>query len=49
MVDSTKAVVNGVVGVGVWWVNLPMLLQMSLSISTLVYLIVKTNNEIRRK
>ena len=49
MVDSTKAVVNGVVGVGVWWVNLPMLLQMAVSIATLVYLIVKTNNEIRRK
>jgi hypothetical protein len=49
MIDSTKAVVNGVVGVGVWWVNLPMLLQMAVSIATLVYLIVKTNNEIRRK
>ena len=49
MVDSTKAVVNGVVGVGVCWVNLQMLLQMAVSIATLVYLIVKTNNEIRRK
>lgn len=49
MIDSTKALANGMVGVGVWWTNLPMLLQMAVSIATLVYLIVKTNNEIRRK
>ena len=48
MVDSTKAVLNGVVGVGVWWVNLPMLLQMAVSVATLVYLIIKTKNEITR-
>ena len=48
MVDSTKAVLNGVVGVGVWWVNLPMILQMAVSIATLVYLIIKIKNEIKR-
>jgi hypothetical protein len=47
MIDSTKAVLNGAVGVGVWWTNLPMLLQMAVSIATLVYLIVKINKEIR--
>tara|TARA_R100001129_G_scaffold1900_3_gene1943 strand:- start:1696 stop:1845 length:150 start_codon:yes stop_codon:yes gene_type:complete len=49
MLDTTKAVANGVVGVGVWWVNLPMILQMAVSIATLIYLIIKINNEIRRK
>ena len=48
MVDSTKAVLNGVVGVGVWWVNLPMMLQMAVSVATLVYLIIKIINEIKR-
>ena len=48
MVDSTKAVLNGVVGVGVWWVNLPMMLQMAVSVATLVYLIIKIRNEIKR-
>ena len=48
MVDSTKAVLNGVVGVGVWWVNLPMMLQMAVSVATLVYLIIKIKNEIKR-
>jgi len=49
MIDSTKAIANGIVGVGVWWVNLPMLLQMGVSFATLIYLIIKINNEIRRK
>ena len=48
MVDSTKAVLNGVVGVGVWWVNLPMMLQIAVSVATLVYLIIKIKNEIKR-
>ena len=48
MVDSTKAVLNGVVGVGVWWVNQPMMLQMAVSVATLVYLIIKIKNEIKR-
>jgi len=47
MIDSTKAVLNGAVGVGVWWTNLPMILQMAVSVATLVYLIIKIKNEIR--
>ena len=49
MVDTTKTVANGIVGVGVWCVNLPMTLQMAVSLATLVYLVIKINNEIRRK
>ena len=48
MVDSTKVVVNGVLGVGVWWENLPMVLQMAVSLATLIYLIIKIKNEIQR-
>jgi len=48
MIDSTKAIMNGVVGVGVWWVNLPMVLQMVVSLATLIYLIIKIKNEIKR-
>ena len=47
MVDSTKAVLNGAVGVGVWWTSLPMILQMAVSIATLVYLLIKIKKEIR--
>jgi hypothetical protein len=49
MIDSTKAVLNGMVGVGVWWVNVPMILQMAVSIATFVYLIIKIKNELRSK
>jgi len=48
MLDSTKVILNGSLGVGVWWVNLPMVLQMAVSIATLVYLIIKIKNEIKR-
>ena len=47
MVDSTKAILNGAVGVGVWWTNLPMILQMAVSIATLVYLIIKIKKELK--
>ena len=47
MVDSTKVVVNGVLGVGVWWVNLPMVLQMAVSLATLIYLIIKIKKELK--
>ena len=47
MIDSTKAVVNGEIGVGVWWVNLPMVLQMAVSMATLVYLIIKIIKELK--
>ena len=49
LMDTTKAVTNGIIGVGVWWVNLPMILQMSGSIATLVYLIIKIKNELNRR
>jgi len=48
MIDSVKAVTNGIVGVGVWWLNLPMILQMCVSVATLVYILVKIRNEIRK-
>tara|TARA_Y100000361_G_C11090364_1_gene306097 strand:- start:707 stop:856 length:150 start_codon:yes stop_codon:yes gene_type:complete len=47
MLDSTKVVLNGSLGVGVWWVNLPMVLQMAVSIATLVYLIIKIKKELK--
>ena len=46
MIDSTKVILNGSLGVGVWWVNLPMVLQMAVSIATLVYLIIKIKKEL---
>jgi len=48
MIDTLKTVGNGVVGVGVWWVNLPMILQMCVSVATLVYIILKIKNEIQK-
>jgi len=45
MVDTTKAILNGAIGVGVWWINLPMILQMAVSIATLIYLIIKIIKE----
>ena len=47
MVDTTKAVLNGAIGVGVWWINLPMILQMAVSLATLIYLIIKIKKEIK--
>tara|TARA_R100000742_G_C4275442_1_gene95910 strand:- start:1035 stop:1178 length:144 start_codon:yes stop_codon:yes gene_type:complete len=47
MIDSTKVIINGSLGVGVWWVNLPMVLQMAVSIATLIYLIIKIKKEIK--
>jgi len=47
MIDSLKTVGNGVLGVGVWWLNLPMVLQMLVSVATLVYIIIKIKKELR--
>ena len=47
MIDSTKVILNGSLGVGVWWVNVPMVLQMAVSIATLVYLIIKIKKELK--
>ena len=41
MSDTLKAVGNGTIGVSVWWVNLPMIIQMMVSVATLVYIIIK--------
>ncbi len=49
MIDSTKAVINGAIGVGAWWVNLPMVLQMAVSMATLIYLIIKIIKELKEK
>ena len=47
MIDSLKTISNGVVGVGVWWLNLPMVLQMCVSVATLIYIIVKIRNQLQ--
>ena len=47
MIDSLKTIGNGVVGVGVWWLNLPMILQMLVSVATLVYIIIKIKKELQ--
>ena len=49
MIDSLKTIGNGVVGVGVWWLNLPMILQMLVSLATLVYIIIKIKKELQDK
>ena len=49
MIDSLKTIGNGVVGVGVWWLNLPMILQMLVSLATLVYIIIKIKKELQSK
>ena len=41
MSDTLKAVGNGTIGVSVWWVNLPMQIQMMVSVAPLVYIIIK--------
>tara|TARA_R100001443_G_scaffold54669_1_gene66078 strand:+ start:400 stop:540 length:141 start_codon:yes stop_codon:yes gene_type:complete len=46
MIDSLKAVGNASVGVGVWWTSLPMLLQMLVSIFTIVYILIKIKKEL---
>jgi len=48
MIDTLKTIGNGVVGVGVWWINLPMILQMCVSLATLIYIILKIRNEIQK-
>tara|TARA_Y100000996_G_C22453911_1_gene615042 strand:+ start:842 stop:985 length:144 start_codon:yes stop_codon:yes gene_type:complete len=47
-VDSLKTVGNGMLGVGVWWVNLPMVLQTLVSAATLIYIIIKIKNELSK-
>tara|TARA_R110002020_G_scaffold443176_1_gene654404 strand:- start:96 stop:242 length:147 start_codon:yes stop_codon:yes gene_type:complete len=47
VIDSLKTIGNGVLGVGVWWLNLPMILQMLVSVATLVYIIIKIKKELQ--
>ena len=49
MVDSLKTIGNGAIGVGVWWVNLPVMLQMSVSVATLIYIIIKISKELKER
>jgi|TARA_R110000822_G_scaffold174542_12_gene314202 hypothetical protein len=49
MIDSLKTIGNGAIGVGVWWINLPMMLQMCVSIATLVYIIIRIKKELKNK
>ena len=44
--DSVKAVANAAIGVGVWWTNLPMILQMMVSVATLIYILIKIKKEL---
>jgi hypothetical protein len=49
MLDSLKTIGNGAIGVGVWWLNLPILLQMCVSVATLVYIVLKIKKELNSK
>jgi len=49
MLDSLKTIGNGAIGVGVWWLNLPVILQMCVSIATLVYIVIKIRKELNAK
>lgn len=43
--DTVKTVGNGIIGVSVWYVQLPILLQMAVSTATFIYIIIKTMQE----
>ena len=47
MIDSLKTLGNATVGVGVWWVNLPMILQMMVSVLTIAYIGIKISKELK--
>ena len=47
MNDTLKAVGNGKIGVSVWWVNLPMIIQTMVSVATLIYIIIKITKEVK--
>ena len=47
MSDTLKAVGNGTIGVSVWWVNLPMIIQTMVSVATLIYIIIKKTKEVK--
>ena len=47
MSDPLKAVGNGTIGVSVWWVNLPMIIQTMVSVATLIYIIIKITKEVK--
>jgi len=49
VIDIVKATSGGTVGVGVWYVNLSQVLQLSISIACLVYLICKVYFLIKNK
>ena len=46
MIDSIKTVVVGVSGVGIWWIDMiHPVLQLFISIATLIYIILKIRRE----
>tara|TARA_A100001391_G_scaffold56362_2_gene34402 strand:+ start:587 stop:733 length:147 start_codon:yes stop_codon:yes gene_type:complete len=47
MMDSAKTIVVASTGVGIFWVNLPMILQMIISVLTIVYISLKIIKEYR--
>tara|TARA_Y100000114_G_C11491964_1_gene200293 strand:+ start:58 stop:210 length:153 start_codon:yes stop_codon:yes gene_type:complete len=47
MSDTLKAVGNGTIGVSVWWINLPMIIQTMVSVATLIYIIIKITKEVK--
>ena len=48
MIDSIKTVSAGFGGVGIWWVDgLSVVVQLCISLATLVYIIVKIRKELK--
>ena len=43
--DTVKTVGNGIIGVSVWYVQLPILLQMAVSTATFIFIIIKIMQE----
>ena len=43
--DTVKTIGNGIIGVSVWYVQLPILLQMAVSTATFIYIIIKIMQE----
>jgi hypothetical protein len=43
--DTVKTVGNGILGVSIWYVQLPIVLQMAVSTATFIYIIIKIMQE----
>ena len=48
MIDSVKTISAGMGGVGIWWIDgLSPLIQLCVSLATLVYIIIKIKKELK--